>query len=55
MITNNLNPRKTKILNSIQIAFNDFSEKLESVDFFVDMKTDFFRAVWYIFKKDGRN
>ena len=53
MITNNLNPRKTKILNSIQIAFNDFSEKLESVDFFVDMKTDFFRAVWYIFKKDG--
>lgn len=53
MITNNLNPRKTKILNSIQIAFNDFSEKLESVDFFVDMKTEFFRAVWYIFKKDG--
>lgn len=53
MITNNLNPRETKILNSIQIAFNDFSEKLESVDFFVDMKTEFFRAVWYVFKKDG--
>lgn len=53
MITNNLNPRETKILNSIQIAFNDFSEKLRAVDFFVDMKTEFFRAVWYVFKKDG--
>lgn len=53
MITNNLNSRETKILNSIQIAFNDFSEKIESVDFFVDMKTEFFRAVWYVFKKDG--
>jgi hypothetical protein len=53
MIINNLNSRETKILNSIQIAFNDFSEKLESVDFFVDMKTEFFRVVWYVFKKDG--
>ena len=51
MITNNLNLRETKILNGIQIAFNDFREKLESVDFFVKMKSEIFRAVWYIFKK----
>lgn len=53
MITNNLNLRETKILNGIQIAFNDFREKLESVDFFVKMKSEIFRAVWYIFKKNG--
>lgn len=53
MITNNKDLRENKIINSIQIAFNDFSKKLGSVDFFVDMKTEFFRAVWYVFKKDG--